>query len=98
MLPEPKSAEERREHRRRVLKGATILTGMQNSALSCTIRNLHQHGAEIRIDADVPVPGHFLLYVPSEGIGYRATLAWRKGDRAGLRFDGTEPKPSWHYG
>ncbi|RUW44195.1 PilZ domain-containing protein, partial [Mesorhizobium sp. M1A.F.Ca.ET.072.01.1.1] len=38
----------RREHRPRVLKGGTIITGFQNSEISCSLRNQHSQGAELR--------------------------------------------------
>ena len=91
-------AESRQEHRKRVLKGASILLGIKNSEIACTIRNMNKGGAELKVPAEVAVPGEFLLYVPVDGIGYRSTIAWRAGDRLGVRFHGTEPKPHWHYG
>jgi hypothetical protein len=97
MIPQP-SLHGAREHRKRVLKGATILLGMKHSEISCTIRNMHEHGAEIRLPPSTIVPESFLLYVPTDGIGYRCSLRWRIGDRIGVQFLGTEPKPSWHYG
>lgn len=94
----PVEAENRREHRQRVLKGASILTGIKNSEIACTIRNMHKNGAELKVSADTPVPQEFLLYVPVDGIAYRCTLRWRNRDRVGVDFNGTEPKPAWHYG
>lgn len=88
----------RREHRNRVLKGATIITGVANSEISVTVRNMHQNGAELRVSADARIPERFLLYVPVDGIGYRSVVRWRKNDRVGVQFEGTEPKPHWHYG
>jgi hypothetical protein len=87
-----------REHRQRVLKGASILRGINDSEIKVTIRNMHAHGAEIRVPADVRIPEEFLLYVPIDGIGYRSVVRWRTADRIGLQFTGTEPKPHWHYG
>lgn len=94
----PEDAEHRREHRRRVLKGASILTGINNSEIQVTVRNMHEHGAELRIPLGVQVPNEFLLYVSVDGKGYRSVVRWRHGDRVGIMFTGTEPKPSWHYG
>lgn len=94
----PAEKDMRRDHRRRVLKGATILNGISNSEIKCTIRNMHERGAELQIAEEARVPGEFLLYVPVDGIAYRSTLRWRRGDRAGVEFTGTEPKPHWHYG
>src|SRR5262245_24459239 len=88
----------RHEHRQRVLKGASILNGITNSEVKCAIRNMHQHGAELRVDPDARVPSEFLLYVPLDGIAYKAVVRWRKESRVGVTFSGTEPKPAWHYG
>ncbi len=87
-----------RQRRQRVLKGASILSGVNKSEITCTIRNMHEHGAELRVAIDARVPREFLLYVPTDGIAYRAELRWRKQERCGVTFSGTEPKPAWHYG
>jgi hypothetical protein len=94
----PETSEYRRTRRQRVLKGASILTGVANSEVKCTIRNMHAEGAELKVDIDARVPNEFLLYVPVDGIGYRAVVRWRKEGRVGVQFAGTEPKPAWHYG
>ncbi len=94
----PAEAESRREHRQRVLKGASILTGINNSEVACMVRNMNKAGAELRVAMESRVPEEFLLYVPVDGVAYRATLVWRAGERVGVRFVGTEPKPHWHYG
>jgi len=91
-------AEPKREHRPRVLKGATIITGIQNSEVSCTLRNQHAGGAELKIPLEARVPDRFLLYVPLDGIAYRCEVRWRRNDRIGVQFTGTEPKPKLHYG
>ncbi len=90
--------ENRHVHRQRVLKGASILTGIANSEVKCAVRNMHLHGAELKVEGDARVPNEFLLYVPLDGIAYRATVRWRKDGRIGVMFTGTEPKPAWHYG
>jgi hypothetical protein len=90
--------ENRHEHRQRVLKGASILNGVKHSEITCTIRNMHEHGAELKVAIDTVVPQEFLLYVPVDGVAYRSVLCWRSKDRVGIKFIGTEPKPLWHYG
>ncbi len=87
-----------REHRNRVIKGGAILSGLQHSAVNCLVRNMHKNGAELRVDAEAQIPKEFLLYVAVDSIAYRCTLRWRKLDRCGVEFSGTEPKPHWHYG
>ncbi|RUV67267.1 PilZ domain-containing protein, partial [Mesorhizobium sp. M5C.F.Cr.IN.023.01.1.1] len=39
--------ENRGKRRQRVFKGATILTGITNSEVTCTVRNMHDGGAEL---------------------------------------------------
>lgn len=87
----------RREHRPRVLKGATIIGGGRASGVTCTIRNMHSNGAELRVDASSPVPALFLLYVPVDGAAYRCELRWRQGDRCGVMITGKEAKPAGQY-
>ena len=98
MSPNLPSDGNRRQHRQRVLKGGAIITGIQNSEVSCSLRNQHDGGAELRVAADTRVPEHFLLYVPTDGIAYRCEVRWRRNDRIGVKFTGTEPKPKLHYG
>lgn len=52
----------------------------------------------MKVSPDARVPAEFLLYVPVDGVAYRATLRWREKDRVGVQFTGTEPKPKLHYG
>ena len=87
-----------REHRQRVFKGASILLGIKASEIACMLRNMHAHGAELKVPIEQILPERFLLYVPVDGVAYRCRLCWRKNDRAGIAIEGTEPKPHWHYG
>jgi hypothetical protein len=87
-----------REHRPRVLKGGSIITGIQNSEVSCMLRNQHEGGAELKIPLEARVPDRFLLYVPLDGVAYRCEVRWRRNDRIGVQFTDTEPKPKLHYG
>ncbi len=97
-MAEAETSEHRHERRQRVLKGGSILTGLANSEVKCTVRNMHDAGAELKIDVEARVPAEFLLYVPVDGVAYKAVVRWRKEGRLGVSFTGTEPKPAWHYG
>ncbi|RWC31110.1 MAG: PilZ domain-containing protein [Mesorhizobium sp.] len=92
------SGEPQREHRPRVLKGGSIITGISNSEVGCMLRNQHEGGAELKVTLEARVPDRFLLYVPLDGIAYRCEVRWRRNDRIGVQFTGTEPKPRLHYG
>lgn len=95
---ENNSSDSRRKHRQRVLKGGSIITGIKNSEISCTLRNQNEGGAELKVAPDARVPDRFLLYVPVDGVAYRSEVRWRRNDRVGVQFTGTEPKPKLHYG
>jgi hypothetical protein len=97
-VPETPNDKPPREHRQRVLKGATIVISVAKSEISCVVRNQHQHGAELRVPLDSRLPEQFTLYIPTDGIAYTAVLRWRHGEHAGVRFTGTVPKPKHHYG
>lgn len=96
--PDGEDADARGQRRQRVLKGASILKGVESSEVKCTVRNMHEEGALLQVDLDARVPEAFLLYVPVDGVAYKAELRWRNGSRVGVRITGTEPKPRWHYG
>ncbi len=88
----------RREHRARVLKRGFILLADDRPEVSCTIRNMHSSGAELRVMPEDPVSAEFLLHIPSDGLTYRCRLCWRQNHRCGVEFTGTAEKPAWHYG
>ncbi|MER8503624.1 PilZ domain-containing protein [Mesorhizobium sp. M0833] len=94
----PEGAETRRDHRQRVLKRATIIISITSSEISCTMRNQHAGGAELKLPAETRIPTEFLLYVPVDGVAYRSVVRWRKNEKVGIQFTGVEPKPRLHYG
>ncbi|MEZ5804835.1 MAG: PilZ domain-containing protein [Rhizobiaceae bacterium] len=90
--------EQRRERRRRVLKGATIIIDTKTSEIACVVRNQHERGAELKVHPEIALPPTFTLYVPADQIAYRCELRWRSRERVGVAFTGTGPKPRFHYG
>ncbi|MFD1988330.1 PilZ domain-containing protein [Mesorhizobium newzealandense] len=76
---------ERRSHPRGiVLKGATIITDDAN--ISCSVRNQHHHGAELRVDPGLTIPDRFVLHVPADDTSYRAVVRWRRNERLGVQI------------
>ena len=74
---------ERRPHAREfVLKGATIVTS--DARIACSIRNQHEHGAELRVGPLVELPDRFTLIVPDDDAAYRAVVRWRRNERVGV--------------
>ena len=87
-----------RLHRPRVLKRATIIKSSTDSEVTCTVRNMHSDGAELKVDGLAAVPASFILYVPSDGKAYACEMRWRREDKIGVQIKGEVPKPKWHYG
>lgn len=90
--------DKRRSYRHLVLKRASIIKGTSNCEIMCIVRNQNVGGVCISVASEARVPEEFLLYVPIDGIAYRAVLRWRRKGNAGVQFCGTEPKPRTHYG
>ena len=66
-----------------MLKEATIVTG--DASIRCSIRNQHEHGAELRVGAQVELPDGFTLIVPDDDAVYRAVVRWRRNERVGVQ-------------
>lgn len=62
------------------------------------LRNQNEGGAELKVPVEAAVPESFLVYVPVDGVAYRAVMRWRRNDKVGVQFVGREPKPRLHYG
>lgn len=76
----------RRERpRQRVLLAGKIVQGNGLSP-DCTIRNLTDAGAQIRVAPGQAIPDAFHLIEIRSGMAYRAEVAWRTPSTAGLKF------------
>lgn len=76
---------ERRLHAREfVLKEAVIVGG--GARIGCSVRNQHEHGAELRVGAQEQIPDRFLLEVPADGAAYNAVVRWRRNERLGVQI------------
>jgi hypothetical protein len=62
----------------------------ENGALStqCTVTQLSSTGARLNVPASTTLPDRFELSVPQRNLATRVRLVWRKGDLAGVQFDG----------
>jgi hypothetical protein len=98
MTEEANTPQAEREHRQRVLKGATVIMGMNDSEIPCTVRNMHAHGAELKVPFEANLPREFMLHISVDNVTWLCELRWRMRERAGVRFLGQTRKPAWHYG
>lgn len=77
--------EQRHSPRRRVLKAANILFNDGRSTISCTIRNLSDNGALLRVESVVGVPESFVL-VAAGGLTRTCTAVRKAATEIGVRF------------
>ena len=84
----PSAADSRAGSRKRTLLRGRICWG-PHAAIStdCTIRDISETGAQLRVPATQALPNEFALIHVLDGIAYQATLAWRRGDLAGVHFE-----------
>jgi hypothetical protein len=73
--------------RKRVLKGARIAFNERSSTLSCTVRDLSETGARLRVPQGQAVPARFDLLIDVDGFEAPCTVAWRRGEDVGVTFD-----------
>ncbi len=86
---QPVTTERRSQPRRRMLKGGIISYKGSFAGLRCTVRDLSDTGARLRIADVVHVPDSFELIIEIDGLYAKSEAVWRKGRDIGVRF--TEP-------
>ncbi|ODT69089.1 MAG: hypothetical protein ABS75_18135 [Pelagibacterium sp. SCN 63-23] len=79
------SDEPRGAPRYRTLKGGKIVVNNGFSTFDCTIRNLSETGAKLRVVSAVGIPLHFQLAL-DDGRTFDCEIAWRKQTELGVRF------------
>jgi hypothetical protein len=75
----------RRGSRSRTLKsGRILLPG--GGVLDCSIRDISDTGARVRIAATTPLPKRFQLHCVTDATVADAELRWQRGAEAGVAF------------
>lgn len=96
-LNDNRDTERRAARRHRVLMSGKVAWLDKPFSSDCTIRDLTDDGARIRL-ADPIAPDDPVLIVLRSGMAHEARTAWRHGDLVGLEFltthDLTEPVPA----
>jgi hypothetical protein len=65
--------EKRRTERRRVLKGGLIVFNNLRSTVNCTLRNISDTGALLRVESDLGIPETFELRYEGRTLACRVT-------------------------
>jgi hypothetical protein len=76
----------RSERRQRVLQRGQILAQGLGSAIDCTIRDLSENGARLRVDAYHAAPEEFDLLIGRTGSRRPVKLRWQIGNDMGVEF------------
>ncbi|AKR54480.1 pilus assembly protein PilZ [Youhaiella tibetensis] len=77
--------ERRRAQRHRTLKGGSIVFNEGRSAIDCTVRNLSEIGANLRVTSVVGIPDEFILQM-SDKTTRDCRVSWRKATELGVAF------------
>ncbi|MDP3746407.1 MAG: PilZ domain-containing protein [Phenylobacterium sp.] len=79
-------AERREELRRRVFLTGILIHGPAKLTVDCTIRDLTDSGARVRLGAPDDLSQPLMLLICRSGDAFAGEIAWRRGDEIGLSF------------
>lgn len=78
--------------RRRVLKAGLIATNDRHLTRNCTIRDISDTGARLRMESSLTVPDTFELIIDIDGLEANCQVVWRSGSEVGIKFLGAPRK------
>jgi hypothetical protein len=84
--PSAPEGERRGTRRPRSLLGGKLVFANETQSADCTIRDLNDTGAKVRVAAELPIGGEIWLINITSGTAWRSELAWRRSKELGLRF------------
>lgn len=82
----------RRQVRKRMLKGGTIAFNGRHSTMPCVVRDISDTGARLQVSQANAVPDTFELLIDLDGFEAPVQIAWRDLSEVGVQF--TAP-PVW---
>lgn len=80
--------EKRQSPRHRTLKAGKIMFGKNTGVFDCTIKNVNETGAMVKLPSTIGIPSRVFLYVESEDQRYPAEVVWRTETEIGLKYTG----------
>jgi len=72
--------------RQRVLKGGIVAFNNRHSTLPCTVRDVSDAGARLRLDGSMNAPDTFDLIIELDGLEASCDVRWRRDKELGVRF------------
>jgi hypothetical protein len=80
------SGDKRIAARKRVLKAGLVAYNDRHVSVPCTVRDISDTGARLKIDGSVSAPDTFDLIVDMDGLEASCEVVWRNGKELGVRF------------
>ncbi|MHA6691788.1 PilZ domain-containing protein [Devosia sp. A449] len=80
--------EHRISPRQRTLKGGRIVVNDGFSTFQCTVRNMSETGARLKLPSIVGIPDSFQL-VMDDGRKFACTVVWRTATEIGVTYAAT---------
>lgn len=74
--------------RRRTLKAGVIAFNGHFMTYNCTVREISDTGARVRVDDVMGIPNHFDLIIELDAVEYACEAIWRRQGEIGVRFIG----------
>ena len=81
-------AERRKAVRSRTFLGGVIAFNRHQSSMDCRVRNFSPAGAKVTFTNTATIPNQFDLRIAHKDRSFRARMAWRGIDEAGIEFLG----------
>jgi hypothetical protein len=78
--------EKRKSRRRRVLKTAKIVFNGGRSLIDCTVRNIPDTGALLRVTSPVGIPEQFVLLIEADGLKRNVKVVRRTSHAVAVNF------------
>ena len=85
-LLEQEPGDKRISSRRRVLKAGRAASNDRHLTVSCTVRDISDTGARLRLDTSLGVPDTFELIIEIDGLEVNCEVVWRSKNEVGVRF------------
>ncbi len=79
--------EQRKASRFRALKAAQMVFNDGASTIDCTLRDISDRGARLKVESPVGIPERFTLLIVADGGHYECQVAWRRVDEIGVVFE-----------
>ncbi len=83
---EDMTGEKRSLTRRRQLKSGMIFYNLRSFTLPCTVRDISETGARLRVDGTLVAPDTFELNIELDGLWADCEVVWRRGNEIGVHF------------